>query len=51
MKTDLIVIGAGPGGYETALEAAKSGRSVTLLMVELLGALALMRDASRRNAL
>ena len=50
MKTDLIVIGAA-GGYETALEAAKSGRSVTLLMVELLGALALMRDASRRNAL
>ncbi len=30
MKTDLIVIGAGSGGYETALEAAKSGRSVTL---------------------
>ena len=30
MKTDLIVIGAGPGGYETALETAKSGMSVTL---------------------
>lgn len=30
MKTDLIIIGAGPGGYETALHAAKSGLSVTL---------------------
>jgi dihydrolipoamide dehydrogenase len=30
MKTDLIIIGAGPGGYETALEAAREGRSVTL---------------------
>lgn len=29
-KTDLIIIGAGPGGYETALEAAKVGLSVTL---------------------
>lgn len=27
---DLIVIGAGPGGYETALEAAHRGRSVIL---------------------
>lgn len=30
MKTDIIIIGAGPGGYETALSAAKSGKSVTL---------------------
>lgn len=30
MKSDLIIIGAGPGGYETALEAAKAGKSVTL---------------------
>lgn len=29
-KSDLIIIGAGPGGYETALEAAKEGLSVTL---------------------
>lgn len=29
-KTDLIIIGAGPGGFETALEAAKAGLSVTL---------------------
>ena len=30
MKSDLIIIGAGPGGYETALEAAATGKSVTL---------------------
>lgn len=30
MKTDLIIIGAGPGGYETALAAAKRGKTVTL---------------------
>lgn len=29
-KSDLIIIGAGPGGYETALAAASSGKSVTL---------------------
>lgn len=29
-KSDLIIIGAGPGGYETALEAAKAGLTVTL---------------------
>lgn len=30
MKSDIIIIGAGPGGYETALAAAKEGKSVTL---------------------
>ena len=30
MKSDLIIIGAGPGGYETALAAAHRGKSVTL---------------------
>lgn len=30
MHSDIIIIGAGPGGYETALEAARSGKSVTL---------------------
>lgn len=30
MNADLIIIGAGPGGYETALEAAKRGKSVIL---------------------
>ncbi len=30
MHSDIIIIGAGPGGYETALEAAHHGKSVTL---------------------
>ena len=29
-KSDLIIIGAGPGGYETAYEAGKAGLNVTL---------------------
>lgn len=29
--TDLIIIGAGPGGYETAVRAAKSGLQVTIV--------------------
>ncbi len=29
--SDLIIIGAGPGGYETAVEAAKRGMAVTLI--------------------
>ncbi len=31
MHTDLIIIGAGPGGYETALEAARRGMKVVLI--------------------
>ena len=31
MKTDLIIIGAGPGGYETALLAASRGKKVVLI--------------------
>ena len=30
MKSDLIIIGAGPGGYEMAVEAAAKGLTVTL---------------------
>ena len=30
MKADLLIIGAGPGGYETALRAARQGKSVIL---------------------
>lgn len=37
MKTDIIIIGAGPGGYETALAAAKRGMSVTLFNGDNLG--------------
>lgn len=36
-KSDLIIIGAGPGGYETALKAAKAGLSVTLFNGDRLG--------------
>ena len=32
MHSDLIIIGAGPGGYETALTAAKCGLSVTIIV-------------------
>ncbi|MDE6424122.1 MAG: FAD-dependent oxidoreductase, partial [Muribaculaceae bacterium] len=37
MKSDIIIIGAGPGGYETALDAAKAGKSVTLFNGDRLG--------------
>ena len=30
MKADILIIGAGPGGYETALTAARQGKSVVL---------------------
>lgn len=30
MKFDILIIGAGPGGYETALSAARQGKSVAL---------------------
>lgn len=31
MKTDLIIIGSGPGGYHTAVYAAKNGLNVTVI--------------------
>lgn len=37
VKSDLIIIGAGPGGYETALKAAAQGLSVTLFNGDRLG--------------
>lgn len=37
IKSDLIIIGAGPGGYETALEAAHRGMNVTLFNGDRLG--------------
>lgn len=30
MHTNIIIVGAGPGGYETAVQAAKQGLSVTI---------------------
>lgn len=37
MHSDLIILGAGPGGYETALAAARRGMSVTLFNGDRLG--------------
>lgn len=37
IKKDLIIIGAGPGGYETALHAAKEGLDVLLFNGDRLG--------------
>jgi len=37
MNSDLIIIGAGPGGYETALYAAKHGLKVTLIEASKVG--------------
>jgi len=37
MKTDLIIIGAGPGGYATAAQAAAKGLSVTIFEAEEFG--------------
>lgn len=42
-KYDLIIIGAGPGGYETALEAAHRGMSVLLFEGDELGGTCLNR--------
>lgn len=43
MHSDLIIIGAGPGGYETALAAAKEGMTVTLFEGDALGGTCLNR--------
>lgn len=37
MTTDLIIIGAGPGGYETAVRAAKAGLQVTIIEAKAVG--------------
>ncbi|WP_416175565.1 dihydrolipoyl dehydrogenase [Clostridium sp.] len=37
LKTDLLIIGAGPGGYVAAIYAAKKGINVTLVEKEKLG--------------
>ena len=37
MRADLLIIGAGPGGYETALTAARQGKSVILFNGDRLG--------------
>lgn len=37
MKADILIIGAGPGGYETALAAARRGKNVILFNGDKLG--------------
>lgn len=37
LETDLLIVGAGPGGYVAALHAAKSGKKVLLIEKEALG--------------
>ena len=31
ITSDILIIGAGPGGYETAVAAAKKGKTVTIV--------------------
>ena len=41
MNTDIIIIGAGPGGYETAVRAAKQGLQVVIIEKDKLGGICL----------
>ena len=43
MHTDLIIIGAGPGGYELAAEAARAGKKVVLIEKDQMGGTCLNR--------
>jgi len=51
MKSDLIIIGAGPGGYEMAAEAAQHGLQVTIVERDLLGGTCLNRGCIPTKAL
>ena len=48
---DIVIIGGGPGGYETAIRAAKLGASVTLIEKEALGGTCLNRGCIPTKAL
>ena len=48
---DIIIIGAGPGGYETAAEAAAEGRSVVIIERSQLGGTCLNRGCIPTKAL
>ncbi|MCM1517593.1 MAG: dihydrolipoyl dehydrogenase [Pseudoflavonifractor sp.] len=50
-RFDLIIIGAGPGGYETAAEAARSGLSVAVIERGELGGTCLNRGCIPTKAL
>lgn len=51
MECDLIIIGAGPGGYETAELAAKQGQNVVLIERDELGGTCLNRGCIPTKAL
>ena len=50
-KSDLIVIGAGPGGYELAAKASDRGLAVTLIERDMLGGTCLNRGCIPTKAL
>ena len=51
MEFDLIIVGAGPGGYETALTAAAHGLRVALVERDLVGGTCLNRGCIPTKAL
>jgi dihydrolipoamide dehydrogenase len=51
MKTDLAIIGAGPGGYVAALRAAQLGMSVTIVESAHLGGICLNRGCIPTKAM
>lgn len=51
MKTDLAIIGAGPGGYVAALRAAQLGMQVTIVEVAHLGGVCLNRGCIPTKAM
>ena len=51
MNADIIIIGAGPGGYETAVEATRKGLSVVIVERDALGGTCLNRGCIPTKAL
>ena len=51
ISTDIIIIGAGPGGYEMAAEAAHHGKKVVIVERDLLGGTCLNRGCIPTKAL
>lgn len=50
-KSDLLIIGAGPGGYETAVEATAHGKNVTIIERDHAGGTCLNRGCIPTKAL
>ena len=51
IKTDIVVLGAGPGGYATAFYAADKGQKVILVEQDRLGGVCLNRGCIPSKAL